>query len=474
MDNPYPELQTAISLWQQKQFGPALTHIMQVIRTHPDMPEAWELAGYFLVHRKKWHEACQLMAAAVTAFPDRAPLHAHYALALDKMGRLEQAYQHVLLALQKQPDMVEALLVKIEILFDAGYYDAALAESLKLHEKGLPETAAFCEGIGSFLTGNLSHGIKLLASVTKSGWRGKPLPEWDGQPAQDIHVILYNSQGFGDLIQFSRYLEKARQRVGQLSLLVPRSMERLMRDSFPDPPLVIESDAMDIPADITHRYSFMSLAALPDSEFSPLPEATPYLRANPALTASWREKLSVLPRPWIGVVWMSPWQMNSPFRVVNFSELKPLIDLAGPHLVSLQMGPEAQQAVGAGLFDASPWIKDFADSAALVSELDLVITLDSAPAHLAGALGKPAWVFLPFSAEWRWLVEREDCIWYPAMRLFRQSQPQGWAEVFGKMSVDLQKFLAGDTQTLKPVSWNKPAPQRHPHPHPLPSTETSQ
>jgi ADP-heptose:LPS heptosyltransferase len=106
--------------------------------------------------------------------------------------------------------------------------------------------------------------------------------------------------------------------------------------------------------------------------------------------------------------------------------LRPLIALAGPHLVSLQLGPEAEKAAQDGVFDASPFIADFADTAALAGELDLLITHDSAPAHLAGALGKPAWTLLPAYPDWRWLAEREDSIWYPTMRLFRQPAPGDW------------------------------------------------
>lgn len=467
MDQSSPDLQAAILLWQQGEAGPALSHLMNIIRQDSTRADAWELAGFFLVSRKKWDEAAKLMGIAIQAFPQHPRMRTHYAMALDKTGHLDEAWKQVNHVLQQAPELVEALLTKIEILSDAGYFDLALRESAKLYGKNIDDTAMFCEGAASFLTGNLTHGINLLSKVTRSGWRGNPLPEWDGLSDPDKHVVIYNSQGFGDLLQFARYIERAKPMVGSLTLQIPRTMERLMRDSFPDLSLLIEAAHCELPEQITHRYSLMSLTNNGGADFDPLAQKIPYIKANPALVSEWKGRLANIPRPHIGVVWMSPWQMNSPFRVVNFDELKPLIDVAGKHLVSLQMGPDAKHAADAGLFDASPHIKDFADSAALVSELDLLITLDSAPAHLAGALGKPVWTFVPFSAEWRWLVEREDCIWYPSMRLFRQAQPQGWSEVFAKISADLSKFIAGNLSVLNPKPWNKQLPQRHSNAYPL-------
>ena len=460
------ELHHAAELWREGRMGEALSAVMKILSEDPSNPEPWELAGYFLISRKKWDEAAGLLSAAAGAFPQRPVLHARYALALAKIGKTTEAWRQANEALRLDPDMVDALLARIEILFDAGYYDLALTESLKLADKNIPGTAAFCEGAAAFLSGDLARGMPLLASVTRPGWRGKDMPEWDGETDKNKHVVIYNGQGFGDLIQFSRYIEAARPKVGSLTLLAPRSMEKLMRDSFPDLPFIAETDTIEVPAHITHRISLMSLAA--NGDFDPLPVPTPYLHADPALAAAWREKLAPIKGPRIGIVWMSPWQMNSPFRVVDFPTLKPLVDAAGGHLVSLQMGPEAKIAADAGIFDASPFIKDFADTAALMSELDLVISLDSAPAHLAGALGKPAWVFLPFSAEWRWLVQREDCIWYPGMRLYRQKQSGDWAEVFNAIALDIKKFMAGDSRVLKPEAWHGALPRRHPNPIPLP------
>jgi hypothetical protein len=240
-----------------------------------------------------------------------------------------------------------------------------------------------------------------------------------------------------------------------------------MQDSFPSIPVVVEGETAE-KDDASWRCSYPTLANFSEGAFDPLANKIPYLKVNDELAAIWRKRLAHIPHPRIGLVWTTPWEMNNPFRVMKFEALKPLIDIARPHLISLQLGPEAKLAADAGIFDVSPFISDFADSAALISELDLVITLDSAPAHLAGALGKPVWVFLPFNAEWRWLIGREDSIWYPTMRLFRQTRPQDWSDVLLRICVDIKSFLSGDKSTLNPPPWNGVTLNRHPHAVPLP------
>ena len=449
-------------------YGEALTAALQAIDKDPSLAEAWECAGFLLVSRKKWPEARQLLSIALEALPDHALLQAYYALALAKTGELALANDYANRALRTQPDLAAARLARIEILTDVGYYDLALKESAKLAVVA-PDTAAFALGSASFMTGDYARGLTLMTSVMHSGWRGREIPEWDGGKTS-AHVVLYSGQGYGDTLHFARYLPLASARAGKVTLQVPKSLVRLLRANFPGI-TVIDEDADALPDDVTLRCALPRLATLADNGFDPLTEKVPYLRADGALASAWRERLKDVKRPRIGLAWASPWQMNNPFRVIPFAALKVLIEAAGGHLVSLQLGAEGKSAAEAGLYDPAPFITDFADSAALVNELDLVISIDSAPAHLAGALGKPAWLMLPFSAEWRWLIAREDSLWYPSMRLFRQSNMQDWPGVIQKISGDVGKFLSGDRSVLNPARWQGPALKRHPQAVPLTGIE---
>jgi ADP-heptose:LPS heptosyltransferase len=165
----------------------------------------------------------------------------------------------------------------------------------------------------------------------------------------------------------------------------------------------------------------------------------PYLHADPDAVAVWHEKLKDIPRPHIGLAWSSPLNQNAPARALSFDALRPLVDNFKPHLISLQLGDEAIQAAQAGI--ACPAIGDFADNAALIKVLDLVITLDSAPAHLAAALGTPTWILLPFHAEWRWLTARDDTPWYPSVRLFRQTRPMAWDDVVARVCEQIKTIM---------------------------------
>ena len=205
--------------------------------------------------------------------------------------------------------------------------------------------------------------------------------------------------------------------------------------------------------------------------FDPLRERVPYLHADPALVAVWRERLAKVPHPRIGIVWSgNPRHTNDHKRSIARSVLEPLVKLAGAHLVSMQIGATDDPQIGA--FDAAPFMTDFADSAALLSELDLLITIDSGPAHLAGALGVPVWTLLPFNPDWRWLLGREDTLWYPTMRLFRQPKPGAWGDVLVDVCKETKKFLAGDKAVLQPKPWVGEALTRHPQALLLPGIET--
>ena len=275
---------------------------------------------------------------------------------------------------------------------------------------------------------------------------------WDGKPAK--HVVLYGSQGFGDILMFLRYLTRAKP-AEKVTLRIPYQLMPLVRDSFPDLPLIATRDAGDtndmrlppgvgttLPPDADARCPLIRLAAMGD--FDARAGDVPYLRADETKIAAWKERLAALPSPRIGLVWSGS-QRNrvDHHRSVPFEALQPLIAEFGPHLVSLQMGPEQAHAATAAIFDATPFIRDFADSAALLGELDLLITVDTAAAHLAGALGRPAWTFIPFArTDWRWLLGREDTLWYPTMRLFRQAAPGGWGEVVERIGADLRRLVA--------------------------------
>jgi hypothetical protein len=178
----------------------------------------------------------------------------------------------------------------------------------------------------------------------------------------------------------------------------------------------------------------------------------PYLEARPDLVGRWREELRPPGGFLVGIAWKgNPAHREDRLRSVGLDRFEPLARLPGVRLIGLQKGPGAEQiAELAGRLDVADLgrrLDDFVDTAAVMRNLDLVVSVDSAPAHLAGALGVPTWVALPFAPDWRWLLGREDSPWYPSMRLFRQAAPGDWDGVFARMAEALERWLAAEPRS---------------------------
>jgi hypothetical protein len=207
-------------------------------------------------------------------------------------------------------------------------------------------------------------------------------------------------------------------------------------------------DAITMRGELPPRFDvyceMMSLPMAMGLKLSDLPGKIPYFSADPERVKYWREQLSSYERPLVAVVWAGrPTHTNDANRSMTLDMIAPLA-IPGVSLLSIQKGPTEAAALnppaGMKLATLSPMIANFEDTAAILSEIDLLISVDSSPVHLAGALGKPAWVMLPRLPDWRWLLEREDTPWYPTVRLFRQNTPRDWKEVIERVAKELTAF----------------------------------
>lgn len=165
-------------------------------------------------------------------------------------------------------------------------------------------------------------------------------------------------------------------------------------------------------------------------------------------------KVQDMSGPRLGVVWGgNPSHLNDANRSVSLTELRPMLSPWAAQTLSLQKGPQQAELAGSGIVDGGAWCQDFAATAALVSHLDLVISVDTSVAHLAGAMGKPVWLLLPYDPDWRWLLQRRDTPWYSTMKLYRQQQPQDWSAPLAELKRDISALMAGDTSVLQPPTW---------------------
>ncbi len=254
-----------------------------------------------------------------------------------------------------------------------------------------------------------------------------PRPPWDGAPVAGGTLLIHAEQGFGDTLQFARFTRAAAERGARVVVECQAALRRLMETA----PAVVEAVAAGDPLpDFDHHVPLLGLPRILGTTLDTVPAEVPYLHADEAETAHWRRRLAGDRGRRLGLVWRSSArQMTSPYKSCPLSALAPLFEVPGLRFFSLQPElPAADRPLPEGVVDLGGELTDFAATAAVIGALDLVVTVDTAVAHLAGALGAPVWLLLSTASDWRWLTGRDDSPWYPTMRLLRQTREGDWSE----------------------------------------------
>lgn len=275
---------------------------------------------------------------------------------------------------------------------------------------------------------SLAHTSRIERKVQK--------PRWDGRRIAGQTLLIHDEQGFGDTFQFMRMVPWAKERSGARVILEinPETLSLAKRGTGFDE--IIARGTLPPAFDV--HCEMMSLPMVTGLKLGDLPGPIPYLSASRKHLDKWRRRLAMLPRPLVALVWAGrPTHHNDANRSMCLADLAPLA-IPGVTFLAVQKGPKAAEAEtpppGMSIVPLNGDIDDFEDTAAILSIADLLISVDSSPVHLAGALGRPAWVMLPFVPDWRWLLEREDTPWYPATRLFRQTSHGDWAGVVKRLA----------------------------------------
>ena len=421
-----------------------------VIVLRPEMVEAHRQLAAVLSRRDLPQQAEIVYRRALALQPGHAESLKRLGAVLHRLRRLEQAVDAYRQALAAQPGMADVLhnlgtaLGQLGRLSEA---EAALRDSLALR----PDYADTQFGLGMILlaAGRLAEGWPFYEARHRTKKRlqhslhpglGPQCPQWQGEPLAGKSLLVWHEQGFGDVIQFGRYL----------ALLKAQGASRITLACFPELrglcsglPGIDTVDVYSAPGLMSkHDYQTFIMAAPRwlKTSLETIPPAV-YLQADAHRVQAWRERLAPLPGRKIGLAWRgSVTNLNDSSRSLSsLAVLEPLWRVPGLSFVSLQKGPGEDQALsppaGQPLLHLGSDIRDFADTAAIIEQLDLVISVDTAVAHLAGSLGKPCWVMLPaLNVDWRWMHEREDSPWYPGtMRLFRQAEPGNWDGVVAAM-----------------------------------------
>jgi tetratricopeptide (TPR) repeat protein len=380
-----------------------------------------------------------------------AMLHNHRAMALCSLGRHTEALDSCAAALRLDPAYADAYLNRATVLAELCRDQEAIAdyEACLALNPGRME-AVYHSGTAYLALGDYERGWARYEARTSLGGKwgiateaGFAQPKWTGATSlAGKTILLHDEQGMGDALQFCRYANLAKAAGATVILQVEETLVRVLSTLKGADRVVAKGASLP---DFDVQASIMSLPHAFGTTLQTVPAEVPYLSAEPEKVAAWERRLGPRTRPRIGLVWSGrvvPDRAEFVRRNVQLQMLAPLAD-AEADFVSLQKGEVAEaelaQATAIGwegppMFNAAPHLHDFSDTAALMQALDLVITVDTSTAHLAGALGRPVWILNRFDNCWRWLRERDDSPWYPTARLFRQKAFDDWSVVMREVA----------------------------------------
>jgi len=293
---------------------------------------------------------------------------------------------------------------------------------------------------GDFENGWKHYEWRWLAKEFPSERRNFTQPLWLGEALDDKTILLYVEQGLGDALQFVRYAPLVAAHGGRVVVECPKSLKRLFETVAGVDCVIARGE--DLP-EFDVQCPFLSLPGLLSPDAEHIPVDAPYLSVPDDTVEHWRARLQQVEDLKVGLVWAgSPHHTNDRERSIALDAFAPLADVEGCSFINLQIGPSAAQLADASwpVLDLTQDIHDYADTAALVTQLDLVITVDTSVAHVAGALAKPVWVLLPHAPDWRWQIGRDDSPWYPTMTLYRQPKRRDWQSVIKRVQDDLRDF----------------------------------
>lgn len=396
--------------------GKAVENYHKAIELKPDYAEAYNRLGAAHFSVGDWNSALAGYSAAARVAPSYADAFANMGAVLFNLAEDEKSILCSRSAIELVPDFVEA---------------------------------HFCLAVSMLCVGNFEEGLR------EYEWRRRrknylahdfPVPLWDGGDITGKTILLYGEQGFGDAIHFARYATTLADDFGARVILGAMApLVRLLK-TVPGVAEVCEFGQPLPPFDV--HLPLLSAAYMVGTRLETIPAPKQYVYADEDETEGWSSRLSHFPGLKVGLVWAgassNPVDARRSLKLEDFSSI---VSLNRCSFFSLQKdrGEQtvSQKLAGMGIVDFTDELEDFSDTAALVNNLDLVITVDTAVAHLAGAMGKPVWVLTRGDNDWRWMRQREDSPWYPSVRLYRQTIPGDWGDVIARVGEDLAKVIDG-------------------------------
>ena len=439
--------------YEQGKSADAIASYRRAISLKPDFPQAYNNLGLVLYDAERFEEALESYDKALGIKANYPAAYLNMGNALRKLGRPDAAAVSFQKALVLKPDLTQAHNNLGNVLMDLDRFEgAALSYSNAIRHDPDNIGAHKNFGIINLLLGNFDIGWPEFSwrrfeeeSNIKS--RVYSQPQWDGADLTGKTIFVYPEQGLGDTIQFVRYLPMLRALGGRVVFDPPLPLARLLEDL--DGVDVMVENGEPLPPFDCHS-PLLELPRLFDTTPDTIPAADACLQADKDLVEAWAERLGPKEGYRIGLAWAgNPSHVNDRNRSIAPELFRPLAEMPGVSAYSLLVGRdgEAGRVFGGAVTDLAEDLTDFAETAAAIANMDLVISVDTAVVHLAGALGTMVWTLLPLNPDWRWMLNRDDSPWYPSMRLFRQKKRKDWESVLDRVAIALAERVgdAGNT-----------------------------
>jgi len=454
------------------------------VEINPSNKVHYKSLGNALREKGELEEALNILSLALDRFPEDPEIHYSLGAALKAKGQLDEAAKCYRKAIQLNPDLSETYYNLGNVFKEQGQFEAAkeqfqkalqldprfaeaynnlgatfketgkINDALLMYRKALEIKPDFAEarwnmGLTCLLSGNFIEGWegyewRWEKPDYKKYQRSFSKPLWNGEDISGFCILLHAEQGYGDTLQVIRYVPLVAARNVRVFVECPRDLKNLISGIDGISRVVARGEPLP---EFDFHCPLMTLPKIFGTTLETIPQTIPYLGVDMDLVKTWQTRIkSEVMKFKVGLAWSgNPEHQNDRNRSCALEILSPLAQVKNVQFFSLQKGRGSQEAKrpvqGLGMIDLTDQIQDFSDTAALIENLDLVVSVDTAVAHLAGTMGKRVWTLLPYSPDWRWLLGREDSPWYPTMHLYRQPRPGDWTAVIQRATADLEGLV---------------------------------
>lgn len=442
-------METAVKHHLANRLTDAETIYRKILEVAPDHPYALHNLAAVACAFKRYEAALPLVKRAIALHPIDAGFYNTQAVALFACGREMESFESCKKGLQLDPNLADTY-ANLGICYadqgDLGASIAAFEKAIKLDANHANAHDGL--GLSLLMNGQLQRGWR------EQEWRWRKTvfekqrfpdaPHWTGQALSGRTLLLYVEQGYGDILQFCRYAPLLAARGARVVLEVVPDLMKILKTLDGVAELVLAGQK---PPPFDLACALMSVPLWYGTTLETIPVGVPYLHADPAQVEQWREFFKTDANFKVGIAWAGrPSHANDHNRSTTLASFAPLVRTPGVSFYSLQKDagnrPRGPVPPGMNLIDLAPRLTDFNVTAAVISNLDLVISVDTSIVHMAGAMGRPVWNLLPRCPDWRWMLKRSDSPWYPTMRLFRQAKRRDWAVQMAEVADALKATVA--------------------------------